>query len=415
MGYQERSIDRLLDRFLSEVPAYALDGPKGVGKTASASRRADHVWNMELAEHREHLLAQRDFEDLPRGTLFIDEWQNLPDAWNAVRRAVDDGSPGGRFLLAGSASPRDSRGTHSGAGRILSARMRPMGLHERDAVNPAVSLSQMLLAEGKDLSGRSDFSLGNYYEEIVSSGLPGLRDKPTSLRNQYLDSYLQRIVDRELPDLGFRVRRPAQLRRWMAAYAAASSTTTALNRIASAAGEDGESPTRATTLAYREHLTQVWILDPLEAWSPGRNPFKRLQQGPKHQLADPGLAARLLGLSAHHLSTPRHADVAGRLFESLATLTVRAIAEAEGARVGHLRTHDSREEIDLIVEGDEGQILAIEVKLAPDIRDQDVRHLKWLREKMPHDVVDTLVISTGEFAYRRADGVAVVPLALLGH
>ena len=137
----------------------------------------------------------------------------------------------------------------------------------------------------------------------------------------------------------------------MAAYAAASSTTTALNRIASAAGEDGESPTRATTLAYREHLTQVWILDPLEAWSPGRNPFKRLQQGPKHQLADPGLAARLLGLSARHLSTPRHADVAGRLFESLATLTVRAIAEAEGARVGHLRTHDSREEIDLIVEG----------------------------------------------------------------
>src|SRR5699024_6950738 len=260
MAYQERSIDRLLDRFLPEVPAYALDGPKGVGKTASASRRADHVWNMELAEHRAHLLAQRDFGDLPGGTLFIDEWQNLPDAWNAVRRAVDDGSPGGRFLLAGSASPRDGRGTHSGAGRILSARMRPMGLHERGVANPTVSLSQMVLAEGLDVSGRADFSVGEYYETIVAGGFPGMSDKPPRLRRNYLDSYLQRIVDRELPDLGFRVRRPAQLRRWMTAYAAASSTTTALNRIASAAGEDGQNPTRATTLAYREHLTQLWIM-----------------------------------------------------------------------------------------------------------------------------------------------------------
>lgn len=415
MGYQERSIDRLLDRFLTEVPAYALDGPKGVGKTATASRRADHVWNMELAEHRAHLLAQRDFEDLPAGTLLIDEWQNLPDSWNAVRRAVDDGAPGGRFLLAGSASPRLSGGTHSGAGRILSARMRPMGLHERDATSPTVSLSQVMLAEGVGISGRSDFSLGSYYDAIVDSGLPGLHQKSAAIRRQYLDSYLQRIVDRDMPDLGYTVRRPTQLRRWMAAYAAASSTTTALNRIAAVAGEDGEAPARSTTLAYREHLTQLWILDPLEAWSPVQNLFKRLQHGPKHQLADPGLAARLLGLSARHLATPRHADAAGRLFESLVTLTVRSIAEVEGARVGHLRTHDSKEEVDLIVEGDEGQILAIEVKLAPDIRDQDVRHLKWLREKLPDDVVDTLVISTGEFAYRRADGVAVVPLALLGH
>lgn len=415
MGYQVRSIDRLLDRFLAEVPAYALDGPKGVGKTATASRRAAHVWNMELEEHRAHLAAQRDFASLPAGTLFIDEWQNLPDSWNAVRRAVDNGASGGRFLLAGSASPRLSGGTHSGAGRILSARMRPMGLHEREATHPTVSLSQMLLAEGAEVSGRSDFSLGDYYDATVGSGLPGLHQRPARIRQQYLDFYLQRIVDRDMPDLGFTVRRPTQLRRWMAAYAAASSTTTTLARIAAAAGEDGEAPAKSTTLAYREHLTQLWILDPLEAWSPAQNPFKRLQQGPKHQLADPGLAARLMGLSARHLATPRHADAAGRLFESLATLTVRSIAEAEGAKVGHLRTHDSREEIDLVVEGDEGQIVAIEVKLAPDVRDQDVRHLKWLRERMPDDVVDMMIVSTGEFAYRRADGVAVVPLALLGH
>lgn len=405
----------MLDRFLHEAPAYALDGPKGVGKTVTASRRAEHSWNMEWPEHRQHLAGYRDFGQLPEGTLFIDEWQLLPDVWNAVRRAVDDGAHGGRFLLAGSASPPSAEGTHSGAGRILSARMRPMGLHERGIYNPTVSLAEMIHGRDPAVEGHAAVTVADYCEAIVSSGLPGVRERSPQLRNQYLDSYLQRLVDRDMPDLGFTVRRPAQLRRWMAAYAAASSTTTTLERIAAAAGEDGAIPARSTTKAYREHLTQLWILDPLEAWSPLQNPFKRLQQRAKHQVADPGLAARLLGLTARHLQMPRHADMAGRLFESLATLTVRTIAEAESAKVGHLRTHDSREEIDLIVEGDEGQIVAIEVKLAADIRDEDVRHLKWLQQSMPDEVVDLVVISTGEYAYRRADGVAVVPLALLGH
>lgn len=415
MVYRERSVDRLLDQFLPEVPAYALDGPKGIGKTETATRRSDYIWNLELEEHRTQLAADRDFSTVPSGTIFIDEWQHYPDSWNAVRRAVDAGAPGGRFLLAGSASPRTREGTHSGAGRILSARMRPMGLHERGESHPTVSLASMMAGSPGEVSGTTSFTVGDYYSAIVASGLPGVQNRSPRIQRQYLDSYLERVVDRDLPDQGYAVRRPAQLRRWMAAYAAASSTTTAMTRIASAAGEGGEAPARSTTNAYREHLTQLWILDPVEAWSPARNPFKRLQQGPKHQLADPGLAARLLGLSARHLALPRHADMAGHLFESLVTLTVRAVAEAEGGRVSHMRSHDSREEIDLIVEGEEGQVVAVEVKLSPDFRDHEVRHLKQLREELPDDVVDTMVITTGERAYRRRDGIAVVPLALLGH
>lgn len=180
------------------------------------------------------------------------------------------------------------------------------------------------------------------------------------------------------------------------------------------AGEDGERPARTTANTYREFLAKLWLLDPIEAWSNESNPFKQLQTVQKHQLADPALAARLMGLTSHRLSTPAAADKAGKLFESLAALTVRVIVETHGASVGHLRSYDNREEIDLIIEGDEGQLIGIEVKLSPDFRDHDLRHLKWLRERMPDDVTDLLVISTGERAYRRADGIAVVPLALLG-
>jgi predicted AAA+ superfamily ATPase len=120
-----------------------------------------------------------------------------------------------------------------------------------------------------------------------------------------------------------------------------------------------------------------------------------------------------MNLTARKLATPVAADKAGKLFESLVTLTVRVIAAAHGATVGHLRSQDGRQEIDLIVEGDEGQVIAIEVKLSPDFKDSEVRHLKWLREKMPDDV-DLMVITTGETAYRRRDGIAEVSLALLG-
>ncbi len=182
MSYSPRSVDALLDHLVQEAPAVALDGPKGVGKTATASRRARHVWNMEIPEHREHVMADRTLGNLPSGTLFLDEWQNYPDSWNAVRRAVDNGADPGRFILAGSATPRPGSGTHSGAGRILSVRMRPMGLHERGLADPSVSLGDMLSGAGSDIAGSADFSISDYYDAIVSSGFPAIHNKSPRLQ-----------------------------------------------------------------------------------------------------------------------------------------------------------------------------------------------------------------------------------------
>lgn len=415
MEYLPRTVDRELDLLMPHAPAIAVDGPKGVGKTDTARRRAESIWFLDDPAQRE--VARADFAllSVPTGTVLLDEWQKLPQVWDSVRRQVDAGASPGRFLLTGSASPVDRAGTHSGAGRILSLRMRPMGLHERGVVEPQVSLSGLLHGTAGRVEGVTSFGLTDYADAIVQSGLPGVMTTTPRLRRGLLDAYLARIIDRDLPDLGYEVRRPATLRRWLAAYAAASSTITAYSRILDATtGGDGSQPAKTTTIAYRDHLTQLWLLDPVPGWTAVNNSIRRVQQAPKHQLADPGLAARLLGLSASSMLGSSGAHMAGPLFESLATLGVRVMAQAAEATVSHLRLRGGEREVDLVVEGVDGQVLGVEVKLAPDVTNTDVRHLTWLREQLPDRVVDLVVLTTGGTAYRRPDGVAVVPLAMLG-
>lgn len=415
--YLPRTVDKLLDDYLPQASAIALDGAKGVGKTGTALQRTTHRYLLDRADQRALVAANPDGLLTP-GTTLLDEWSRMPEVWDLVRRSVDDGAPPGSFLLTGSATPATAQGTHSGAGRILSLRMRPMALHERGEITPAVSVRQLFETEtpcSGEISGETSFTLPDYLEAIEASGFPGMMGLGRQLRSDQLSAYVQRVIDRDLPDAGYAVRRPEALRRWLAAYAAASSTTTAYSKLlnTTTAG-DGSQPTRDTTLAYRDHLTQLWLLDPVPGWSPSGNPFTRLQQAPKHQLVDPALAATLLRATAASMMTPRSSHLAGPLFESLATLTVRVAAEAIRAHVGHLRTRNGDHEIDLVVEGRDGRIVACEVKLAAAVADSDVRHLLWLREQLPDDVSDLVVITTGTHAYRRGDGVAVVPLALLG-
>jgi predicted AAA+ superfamily ATPase len=285
-----------------------------------------------------------------------------------------------------------------------------------------VSLGQLLEGGRAPITGRTDVDLERYVEEILASGFPGIRSLPPRLLRAQLDGYLERIVDRDFEDLGRQVRRPATLWRWMQAYAAATATSTSYEKIRDAASsEQGEKPTRATTQPYRDVLERLWILDPVPAWLPTRNRLARLSSPPKHHLADPALAARLLGVDATALlraqpagpAIPREGTLLGALFESLVTLCVRVYAQAAEARTAHLRTWSGDREIDLIVERGR-KILAIEVKLGQVPNDRDVRHLLWLREELGDDLADTVIVTAGQAAYRRGDGIAVIPAALLG-
>lgn len=420
--YVRRIVDDELDELFAALPAIALEGPKGVGKTATAERRAATTFRLDNPAQRAVAAADPQVVVSATPPVLIDEWQHVPPVWDAVRREVDRDTSPGRYLLAGSAEPRTPP-THSGAGRIVSIRLRPLALSERGLCNSSVSLGVLLTGTRPPLSGETSVALSDYAREIVASGFPGLRHLTGRPLRTQLDSYITRIVDRDFDEQGHSVRKPDVLRRWMAAYAAATSTTTSLAKIRRAAKSDDEdAPTKVTLSAYRDVLSRLWVIDPVSGWLPTRNHLARLTQAPKHHLADPGLAARLLGVDEGALLTgatagqvgPRDGTLLGQLFESLVTLSVRAYAQAAEARVRHLRTKEGRQEVDLIVERRDQRIVAIETKLSGVVTDDDVRHLLWLREILGDDVLDLVVVNTGPFAYRRPDGVAVVPAALLG-
>ncbi|MBP8921652.1 MAG: ATP-binding protein [Micropruina sp.] len=422
MSYRRRIVDDVLDDLFPHLAAIALEGAKGVGKTATASQRATTILSLNLPGQREIVAADLDYITQVPQPVLIDEWQLQPAVWERVRIAVDGNREGGQFLLAGSAGVAPGVRIHSGAGRIVSITMRPLSLAERDLTDPTVSLGELLSGSRPKIGGQSPIDLSTYTDEILRSGFPGIRELPVRARQAQLDSYLARMVDSELPENGIRVRRPDALRAWLAAYGAATATDASYTKIldAATAGEQ-DKPSRAAVDAYREHLTRIFVLDPIPAWIPVFNPLKRLTHSPKHHLVDPAFAARLVGIGKTGLLKGEGNRVAaqtgtwlGALFESLVAQSVRVYAEAAAARVGHLRTKETDREIDLVVEGDDRRVVAIEVKLSETATDSDVRHLNWLHGRLGDRLADRVLITTGETAYRRPDGVAVVPLALLG-
>jgi hypothetical protein len=419
-SYHRRIVDDEIDALAPA--ALALEGAKAVGKTATATQRARTVIELDLPEIAEVAAAdpRRILDaDLP---VLIDEWQRVPALWDVVRRAVDAGAAPGSFLLTGSVSA-DSPGTHTGAGRIIRIRVRPLSLAERDLEQATVSLTELLSGLQPAITGTTTVGLDAYTDEIVASGFPALRSMQPRLRRAQLDGYLARVIDRDFPEAGRSVRNPAALRRWMAAYAAATSTAASYDAIRDAAtAGDGNKPAKTTTQPYRDTLERLWILEPVPGWLPTHNHLRELGVAAKHQLVDPALAVALLGLDAAALLSgarpgppvPRDGTFLGALFESLATQSVRVYAQAAEATVSHLRTHRGEHEVDLIVERRDGKVLAVETKLANTVTDGDVKHLTWLRDTTGGDLLDAVVLTTGTHAYRRRDGIAVIPLALLG-
>lgn len=421
MEYRHRIVDAELDDLFGEVGAIALDGAKGVGKTTTAEQRVLGLARLDSASVRESIAADPELILGRPRPLLIDEWQKVPEVWDVVRRAVDGDPRGGQFLLTGSASPAPGATAHSGAGRIGRLRMRPMTLSERGVAQPRVSVAELLARPRPDLDGTCELRVADYTHEVLASGFPAMRSlSPRALRFQ-LDSYIRNAVDRDVPEQGLNVRKPESMLAWLRAYAAATSTTASYSQILDAATPgQADKPARGTAIAYRDVLASLWLLDPLPAWAPTGSVMTRLGQTPKHHLADPALAARLLGLTRDALLDgqgtplgPQAGTMLGHLFESLVTLCVRVAAQAAEASVAHLRTRNGDHEVDLVVVRDDGRVLALEVKLSTTVDDRDVRHLRWLADQLGDELLDALVINAGPAAYRRPDGIGVLPLGLL--
>lgn len=421
-AYLPRIVDAELDELLAELSAVAIEGPRGVGKTATALQRARTVFRLDDPAQAAIVAADPTRIVRAEPPVLIDEWQVVPQSWDLVRRAVDAGAAAGTFILTGSAAPVRAP-THTGAGRIVTVRMRPMSLAERGVGGPSVSLASLLSGRREAITGQADVQLEEYAGTIVQSGFPALRQAgPRALRAQ-LDGYLARIVDRDLAAAGYETRNPAALSRWLAAYGAATSTTASYETLRKAASAGhAEMPARATTQRYVDALTAAWMIEPVPAWAPSTSHLGRLGLAPKHQLADPALAARAVGVGVEALleglptgiPADRGATFLGQLFEALVIQSLRIHAQAAEARVAHLRTQNGDHEVDAVVKRDDGRIVAVEVKLGRTVDDEDAKHLRWLRERLGDDLLDAVIVTSGPAAYRRPDGIAVIPAALLG-
>lgn len=419
--YQRRIVDDEVDQLIAQLPAIVLEGAKGVGKTETAKRRAKTIWELDQQGPRAIGLADPDHLLQGERPVLIDEWQQVPDVWALVRRSVDKRAAAGSYLLTGSALP-ERVGTHSGAARIVTVRMRPLALAERGVSTPTVRLSDLLSGSTLAVNGETTCRVREYVEEIVRSGFPGLRQYTGRALTAQLESYVTRIVDHDFRELGHRLRRPGTLRAWMAAYAAATATTASFESIRDAATSGSvQKPSRDTVQPFKEVLERLWILDDVPAWEPTRGHLTELTRAPKHHLVDPALATTLLGMDASALlggSEPGHWEYRdgrflGALFDSLVTQSVRVYAQHAEATVAHFRQQRGEHEVDLIVQRRDHRVVAIEVKFAEVPTDDDVRHLHWLRSELGADLLDAVIINTGSHAYRRSDGIAVVPAALL--
>ena len=427
-----KHFDRLIEPYLRDMmtvfPAIAIDGLKGVGKTVSSKRIAATVFELDRPKDFDQIANLPDMLVSAPPPVLIDEWQRIPAVWDFIRRAVDDGALPGSFLLTGSISSTDTS-IHSGAGRIMRRKMYPLSLAERGIETPSVSIAGLFSAPEPfqaAISGRTGIGTRDYLYEISASGLPGFRHYSTESRKIAFASYFSNILSHDFHQQGIRLRQPETLLRWLRAYAAAVSTDAGYAEIldASTAGEVNK-PAAKTTIAYREALENLWLLDELLPWVEGESFFSGLKRSPKHYLADPAFAAYLLGLDENRMSGEapwpsrterfdgKFGSIIGRLFESLIHLSLRTYAGVNQAALFFAKTYRGDHEVDFILQK-EARIIACEVKFSPTADASDGRHLRWLMDKVGSDCQDAMIITTGHVAYRREDGIAVIPAALLG-
>ena len=269
------------------------------------------------------------------------------------------------------------------------------------------------------IEGESAVGLAGYVDQILCSGLPGVRALDPRRRPAALRAYLAEAASSDLARAQMTPRRPDTVLAWIAALARASSHTTPLTQVHRLLGRSLAS--RDTVTAWRDALTQTMLLDPVPAWMPtGPDAPGRLTSSPRLYLADPALAAAACQITSRHLLRGQTAPVQpvegtwlAALFSSLVTMSVRTYAEAHGWNVSHLRTKRGTHDIPLIIELDGSRVLAGAITTSPDPSDRDTADLTWLADTMPRKVAGTFVITTGPAAYRRDDGVAIIPLALL--
>lgn len=414
MDYYKRFADKLLAERLQSSGAVLIEGTKGCGKTETATRQSASVVRFD-ADEQVRIKMEIDPKivltgDVPR---LLDEWQEFPQIWNYVRREADERKRKGQFILTGSATPDDRVRRHSGAGRFSVIKMRPMSLYEKGWSTGEVSLSALMKSEAP-ISETVIFDLGEFAEKMTLGGWPGLIGAGAAEGLRFVRDYISLIAEVDLSKVSEKRRDPYKVTRLLQSLARNISTEVTLATLSKdTGGTDGELDDE-TVGEYLSALERLMATDNLPAWNTHIRSSDRLRKSPKRHFADPSMAIGALGLSVDKLLTDL--NYFGLLFESLAIRDLKIYADADGGKVFHYR--DSRGvEIDAIIEYADGTWGGFEIKLGMGAVDAAAESLLKFSAKIDTEKTKApaaLTVITGNgFAYRRPDGVNVVPLSAL--
>lgn len=416
-NYLPRICDALLTKKLRHSGAVLVTGPKWCGKTSTALVASESVIYMQdpdksgayktAADTKPSILLEGDVPHL------IDEWQMAPVLWDAVRFAVDQRQAVGQFVLTGSAVPIDNSVMHTGTGRISRLTMRTMSLYESKESNGSVSLKDLFEGRFPDMV-LSNLTIEQIAFAICRGGWPASvkmkGDDALELSRDYVDAIIHQDVSR----VDGIERNPKRVQLVLRSLARNIATTATNVTILKDMEGDENAMTAPTLDTYLNALRRIFVIEDQPAWLPSMRSKTAIRTASKRHFTDPSIATAVLRTSPKGLL--EDFNTFGFLFESLCTRDMRIYAQANDGDVYHFRDKNGLES-DMIVALNDGRWAAIEVKLGNKQIEEAAQHLQELArkvddEKMGHPSF-LMVLTGGEYAYQRKDGVLVVPIGCL--
>ena len=423
-GYRPRVVDAQIERWLRLFGAIEISGTRWCGKTWASLAHGRSVTYVDRGANLQITQADPSFALAGEAPHVVDEWQRVPELWDVVRHAVDDeGGTKGRWILTGSSTPSDEKKAHSGAGRIGRVRMHPMSLLESGESTGEVSLAGLF--EGRFRPCAANPDILSLARACVRGGWPDLVEVDPADAQVVIGEYLSAIFGQSIPRMGGDTTIAERSATSVARNLGQSVTlgtyardVYARNDAHGSSNDEQQSVSRHLAL-----LERAYLVDAVAGWVPPSRSPKRMRTKPKRYLADPSLAVSLLGLSVDSLL--QDWQTLGLVFENLCMRDVDVYAHAvPGAGFSPVRYYrdDSGLESDFVVELSDGRWAAIEAKLSPNKVDQAASSLLRIRKKLDGDALArtrdpsflAVLTGTGESAYRRPDGVYVIPVRTLG-
>lgn len=427
MAYQNRIFDVQLKAYLNAMGAVLIEGPKWCGKTTTAKQLAKSVISLQDTDHREEYLvtamAKPSFlleGDTPR---LIDEWQDAPMLWDAVRTKVDERGLPGQFILTGSNAVDESKIHHSGTGRISRMEMLPMSLWEYGESNGSVSLIDLFDNPDKEIFAHSELSV----EEIIFSACRGgwpatLNLKDDKAKLLVAKEYVKSVYKKDISHVDGVKRNPKLAQMILKSYARNISTLAKTTSIlADVTAADNIECTRPTFESYVAALEKLFVIRDIDAWCPAFRSKSTIQSRPKRAFCDPSVAVAALGLSPEALKT--QLKTFGFIFEQMCARDLRVYSASHDGELSYYYDRYGLE-ADLVLHLSDGRFALIECKLGSAEIDEGAAHLLQLKrliqeynkeeKQVPLREPDLLIVMTGgSMAYTRPDGVKVIPLACL--